>query len=97
MQPTEVVIQAVTQPSADIAHGFDGTIVTLKDGTVIHGKLVSSSDPLVVQSMGGFTQLIPADRVEKRGQLRRSLMLSAEQLGFDAQAVADLVAYLKTL
>jgi putative membrane-bound dehydrogenase-like protein len=97
MQPTEVVIQAVTQPSADIAHGFDGSVVTLKDGKVIHGMVVSSGDPLVVQSMGGFTQLIPADRIEKREQLRRSLMLSAEQLGFDAQAVADLVAYLKTL
>jgi putative heme-binding domain-containing protein len=97
MQPTEVVIQAVTQPSADIAHGFDGTVVTLKDGKVIHGMVLSSGDPLVVRSMGGFTQMIPADSVEKRERLRRSLMLSAEQLGFDAQAVADLVAYLKGL
>jgi putative heme-binding domain-containing protein len=97
MQPTEVVIQAVTQPSADIAHGFDGSVVTLKDGKVIHGMVVSSGDPLVVQSMGGFTQLIPADRIEKQERLRRSLMIPAEQLGFDAQAVADLVAYLKTL
>jgi hypothetical protein len=29
--------------------------------------------------------------------MNRSLMLSAEQLGLDAQAVADLVAYLKGL
>lgn len=97
MQTTEVVIGALVNPSSDIAHGYDGTAVTLKDGTTVHGILVSDSDPLVVMSMGGVTQLIPADRVEKKHRLNRSLMLNAEQLGMDAQAVADLVAYLKGL
>lgn len=97
MQTTEVVIGAIVNPSGDIAHGYDGTTVTLKDGRVVQGMLVSDSDPLVVMSMGGVTQLIPADRVEKKQRLNRSLMLNAEQLGLDAQAVADLVAYLKGL
>jgi putative membrane-bound dehydrogenase-like protein len=97
MQTTEVVIGAIVNPSSDIAHGYDGTAVTLKDGKIVHGMLVSDSDPLVVMSMGGVTQLIPADRVEKKQRLNRSLMLNAEQLGMDAQAVADLVAYLKGL
>ncbi len=97
MQTTEVVIGAIVNPSSDIAHGYDGTVVTLKDGKAVHGMLVSDSDPLVVMSMGGVTQLIPADRVERKVRLNRSLMLSAEQLGMDAQAVADLVAYLKGL
>jgi len=35
--------------------------------------------------------------VESVKGLRRSLMLSAEQLGMDAQALADLLAYLNTL
>lgn len=97
MQTTEVVVGAIVNPSGDIAHGYEGTTVELKDGRLVQGMQVSESDPLVVMSMGGVTQLIPVDRVEKRTRLNRSLMLSAEQLGMDAQAVADLVAYLKSL
>ncbi len=97
MQPAEVVIGAIANPSADISHGFEGTQVTLKDGKVIHGLMLSSGDPLVIQSMGGVTQLIPADLVAKRERLNRSLMLGAGQLGLDAQAVADLTAYLRSL
>jgi hypothetical protein len=52
-----------------------------------------------VQSMGGLTQMIPAAKIRgsSRKPLGRSLMLSAEQLGLNAQDVADIVAYLKTI
>jgi hypothetical protein len=35
--------------------------------------------------------------VKKRERFDRSLMMGADQLGLNAQAVADLVAYLKSL
>ncbi len=96
-QTAEVVINAIINPSSEIAHGFEGMQITLQDGTVVHGLVHSNSDPVVVQSMGGVTQLIP--RSKMRGapqQLGRSLMLSADQLGLSAQDVADVLAYLKT-
>jgi len=96
-QTTSVLIEAILAPSADIAHGYDGVEFNLKDGTVVHGLQLSSGDPTVVQSMGGLTQLIPADRIKNQKRLGRSLMLSANQLGLSAQGVADLVAYLKSL
>ena len=96
LQTTEVLVTAIVDPSADIAHGYDGTELTLNDGKIIDGLLLSTGDPLVVQSMGGVTQLIPANRVKKRERLNRSLMMGADQLGLDAQAVADVVAYLKS-
>ena len=95
-QSTEVVINAIVNPSSDIAHGFDGAEITLVDGTVIHGIVIGLGDPLVVQSMGGLTQMIPADRIKTRVPLGRSLMLGAEQLGLKPEDVADIVAYLKT-
>jgi putative heme-binding domain-containing protein len=97
MQTAEVVIGAIANPSADISHGYEGTAVTLKDGKVVHGMVLSDGDPLVIQSMGGLTQLIPADQVEKKQRMNRSLMLGAEQLGLDAQGIADVVAYLRGL
>jgi putative heme-binding domain-containing protein len=90
-----VVINGIVNPSADIAHGYDGTEVTLTDGRKIHGMVLSSGNPLIVQSTGGVTQMIPAALVKERKRLGRSLMLSAEQLGLSAQQVADIVAYLR--
>ena len=95
-QTAEVVINAIVNPSTEIAHGFDGTQLTLKDGGQVHGIVLSNSDPLVVISTGGLTQMIPADRIRSRQPLGRSLMLSADQLGLSAQDVADIAAYLKT-
>ena len=97
MQAPEVVIDAIAHPSSDISHGYEGTIVTLKDGKVIHGRVLSEGDPVVVQSMGGVIQLVPAARVKEKKRLDRSLMLGAEQLGMGAQEIADLVAYLRGL
>jgi len=97
LQPPEVVIGAMVDPSADISHGYEGSEITLQDGRIVHGMVQSSGDPLVVQSMGGVTQLIPAKLVKTNRRLNRSLMLSAEQLGLDAQGVADVVAYLRGL
>ncbi|HYC71073.1 MAG TPA: PVC-type heme-binding CxxCH protein [Opitutaceae bacterium] len=97
LQTPAVVAQAIVNPSAEIAHGYEGTEVKLKDGTVVHGLVLSTGDPLVVQSMGGVVQLIPSDRVESRRRLDRSLMMSAGQLGLGPQEVADILAYLRGL
>ncbi|MEO8063575.1 MAG: PVC-type heme-binding CxxCH protein [Pseudomonadota bacterium] len=94
-QTREVVIAAIVDPSADIAHGYEGTELTLQDGRKIHGLQLSGGDPAIIQSMGGVTQMVPAASIKERKRLGRSLMLSADQLGLSAQQVADVVAYLK--
>ncbi len=95
-QGTEQAVWAIIDPSRDIAHGYDGRNVELKDGTEVHGLVLAEADPVVVRSMGGLTQMIPRDRVKNIHWYGRSLMLSADQLGLNAQDVADLVAYLAT-
>ncbi len=95
-QTSEVVINSIVNPSDDIAHGYGGTELTLKDGTIVQGLMLSSGDPVIVESMGALMQLIPANRIKSRERLPHSLMLSAEQLGLGAQDVADVVAWLKT-
>lgn len=95
-QTTEVVINSIVNPSSDIAHGYEGTEFILKDGTVIDGLALTVGDPAIVQTMGGISQMIPANKIKSRVRLNRSLMMSGEQLGLDAQAIADIVAHLKT-
>lgn len=94
-QTPEVIARAILQPSADISQGYEGKVVKLKDGTEVHGLVRSDRDPVIIQSTGGVTQMIPKDRVEKISGFNRSLMLAPDQLGLSAQDIADLVAYLQ--
>ncbi|MDX1679970.1 MAG: dehydrogenase [Akkermansiaceae bacterium] len=94
-QGVESTILAIVDPSAGIAHGYSGRRVQLKDGKRVDGVIVANSDPLIVQSTGGVTQMIPKDRVKGAPPLRQSLMLSADQLGMSAQDVADVVEWMK--
>ena len=94
-QTVEVIARSILEPSADIAHGFGGTVIKLKDGSEVHGLLLSERDPLFVTSTGGVTQMIPRDRVEKTEDLGRSLMFAPQQLGLTGQDIADIVEFLR--
>jgi putative heme-binding domain-containing protein len=91
----EVIATAIVRPNAEIAHGYDGVELKTKDGLTIQGVLIKEGDPLMMRSMGGVTQIIPADRVATRRRMAESLMMSGAQLGLTAQDVADLVAFLR--
>jgi putative membrane-bound dehydrogenase-like protein len=91
----EVIATAIVRPSAEVAHGFEGVELRTRDGLTIQGVLIKEGDPLMMRSMGGFTQVIPADRVTSRRRLPQSLMMSAAQMGLTAQDVADLVTFLR--
>lgn len=96
-QTREVIARSIMNPSADIAHGFQGVEILTDNGLMIQGVVLSEGDPVMIRSMGGLTQNVPKARIKKRSRMRRSLMMSAEQFGFGAQEVADLVAYLKSI
>jgi putative heme-binding domain-containing protein len=91
----EVIATAIVRPNDEIAHGYDATVLQTKEGLTIQGILIKQGDPLMMRSMGGVTQIIPADRVASRRRMPESLMMSAAQLGLTAQDVADLIAFLR--
>ncbi|MDF1814325.1 MAG: dehydrogenase [Verrucomicrobiales bacterium] len=96
-QGKEAFYEAVIFPSSGIAHGFTGTVLTLKNGDVVEGLTYSELDPVTIVSLGGHEQRVPKDRIKsKRRMWQKSLMLSADQLGFTAQQLVDLAAYLET-
>ena len=95
-QPPEVIAKAIIDPSADIAHGFDGTAIKLKDGKCIDGRVISDGDPVMIRSTGGFTQKVPFNLIGERKSMDRSLMLAADQLVLAPQDVADIIEWLKT-
>jgi putative heme-binding domain-containing protein len=90
----DVIATAIVNPSAEIAHGYDGWELRTTEGLTIQGVLIKQGDPLMVRSMGGVTQIVPLNRVGSRRRLPGSLMMSAAQQGLTEQDVADLVAFL---
>ncbi len=96
-QTTEVIVQAVAQPSQSISHGFEGTEIKTKDGLVITGMMLSNSDPVIIKCMGGTVQTVPKSRIASMNKMKISLMYEPQQLGLTPQAIADIVAYLKSL
>jgi len=95
-QPAEVIANAIANPSAEISHGFEGSEVKTKDGLTITGMVLSSGDPLIIKCMGGVVQTVPRDRIASVKKMDRSLMYDPPQLGLTGQAIADIVAYLKS-
>ncbi|MEY2599131.1 MAG: hypothetical protein RLZZ142_1390 [Verrucomicrobiota bacterium] len=96
-QTKEVIAQAIAYPSADIAHGFEGSVIKTKDGKTIYGMVVGSGDPLMIQSVGGVLQTVPKSRIASNEKMKKSLMYEPTQLGLDAQKIADIIAWLKSL
>lgn len=95
-QTADVVARSIVDPSFDISHGFDGHALELNNGMWIDGQILADGDTVKIRSTGGVTQDVPKDMIKSRHQMDRSLMLSADQLGFSSQEVADIVAWLKT-
>jgi len=95
-QTREVLLQAIIDPSADIAHGYDATEIKTKDGITIHGIVIAEGDPVIIKSMAGQTQMVPRNRIKSKKKLKRSLMFSADMLGLTPQTLADIVAYLQS-
>lgn len=94
--PRETIAKAILEPSAEIALGFEAQHIVTKKGLNIMGIVLAEGDPIIIKSMGGITQSVPADQIKSREKMKRSLMMSAHQLQMKAQDVADLVEYLRT-
>jgi putative heme-binding domain-containing protein len=96
-QTREVLTQSILQPSDEIAHGFGASEILTTDDLRIEGLVVSSGNPVVILCAGGLTQLVPPAKIKSNKPLGRSLMWTPQALGLQAQDVADLLEYLRSL
>lgn len=95
--PSDVLIKAIIDPSADISHGFEGVEVKTKDGKTVQGFVISDGNTVVLRVFGGADVAIDKDKIASRKELHSSFMPSAASLDLSPENVAHLVAYLKTL
>ena len=83
------------EPSADLAHGYEGTELVVKGDKRLQGFIQAEGDPIVIRVFGGEDIAIAASDVKSRKKMSSSLMAPASRLGLNAQQVRDIVEYIK--
>jgi len=92
---TKILINAIINPSAELAHGYKGEEIKTNNGKTIQGLIIADGDPIIVKVFGGAQIVIDKTNIASRHAMKESLMIPASNLGLSAQDVADIVAFLK--
>lgn len=89
------LLDAIMNPSAGIAFGYEPWLITTKKGQTYYGFLVSDGDQsVVIKGIKGYKHTIPTDQIFSRRQYKTSLMPDPKALGLSDQQLADLSAFL---
>ena len=94
-QPMEIIVKAIVEPNADIAHGYKAAEIKTKDGKTIQGFVIAEGDIISVRVMGGSTVDINAEDIAERKEIKHSVMIPAQALGMSDQDIRDIAEYLK--
>lgn len=90
------LLNAILNPSAAIAFGYETQIVATTDGEILSGFLLAQDEHgIVLKDSAGERWAIPADEVEATRKSPVSVMPEGVALGLQPQQLADLVAYLE--
>jgi putative heme-binding domain-containing protein len=96
--PRRELIRAVLEPSAEIAIGYDTTLVETVSGEEQQGILKeSTADAVELMGADGLKVKIPRREIRNQRGITISLMPEGLQAGLSREAFADLIAYLTTL
>jgi putative membrane-bound dehydrogenase-like protein len=94
----DAIYEAILDPSASIAFGFDAWDITLKNGDEAGGIIVSETeDEIVVKDAKAIATHIKKSDIAKRRKLKTSLMPLGLQQTMSTQDLVDLVGYLSSL
>lgn len=89
------LLDAILNPSAAIAFGYESWTFELKDGSVHYGSLLADGDRVVVKNLAGQRQAFDAEQIVRRSRQSASLMPTSIALGLEARELADLCAFLE--
>jgi len=91
---TEALLDAIVNPSAAIAFGYDTWLLRLADGRTLSGFIQAEGAALVLKDTQGQRHVLAADDVVERRKLTMSTMPAGVSAGLKPQELADLAAFL---
>ncbi|MBD3629974.1 PVC-type heme-binding CxxCH protein [Cyclobacterium sp.] len=93
----EGLLDAITNPSAGVAFGYEMWLITLKDGTVAAGFLQADGPIVVLEGMQNEAYNISSEDIASRKRFNTSIMPDPAQLDMNEADLAHLTAYLSGL
>ncbi len=94
----DALYEAILDPSAGIAFGYEGWQIDLKSGDQAYGIVASeTADELVVKDPRAVSTRIKKADIINRRQLKTSIMPAGLQQNMSTQDLVDLVEYLSSL
>jgi putative membrane-bound dehydrogenase-like protein len=93
--PENIMIN-ILDPNLSISHGYELWNITLKDGTMLQGIIVSeTSNAIVVNKEGGLKTTIGRNDIKSLRTLDKSPMPDDFEKRINKQQMADLIAFIK--
>ena len=91
------LLDAILNPSAAIAFGFESVMLKTKSGQAFYGFLLSEGKTTIMKDIAGNQIVVKTDDIESKQQMKTSIMPDASSLGLNEQDLADLTTYLLNL
>jgi putative heme-binding domain-containing protein len=88
------LLDAILNPSATIAFGYEPWIIQTTDGQVYSGFIQADGETVVMKESTGQQRRIPKANVKKRVKQPMSVMPDNVGLGLTAQQLADVAEFL---
>jgi putative heme-binding domain-containing protein len=96
--PKDALYTSIIYPNAGISFGFEGSIVSLKDGDDLDGIVTSeTATEITLRRAGGINTAIKKSDIKERRPMKLSIMPEGLVGNMTQQELVDLVEYLSTL
>ncbi|MBI3819402.1 MAG: DUF1080 domain-containing protein [Planctomycetes bacterium] len=90
------LLDAILNPSAGIAHGYETWILTLKNNQTIAGFIIADGETVVIKDTQGQRHVIARADIAERDMQKISAMPEGVALGLEPAQIADLAEFLLT-
>jgi putative membrane-bound dehydrogenase-like protein len=91
------LLDAIINPSASMAFGYEPWIIQTKDKNTFYGFVVGDGATVILKDVAGQTHSLKASNIASRQQLKNSLMPEPSSLGLTEKDLSDLAGYLLKL
>ena len=88
------MLEAIVHPDAGIAFGSEPYLITMKNGAILYGILLSDGPVVTVLDINNRRYMMESSQILSKKQLRASLMPSPKHMHLSEQDVADIAAFL---
>ncbi len=89
------LLDAIINPSAGLAFGYEPWLITTKTGQTYYGFLLSDgAQSVILKDVAGQKHTIATAKIASRKQYNTSLMPDPVSMGLNEQQLADLTSYL---